>query len=75
MRRDTLSAYVAVQGMVLGLGAAGLVAMGLSQARPMAVELARWLPIIPLMAAGLFVRFWLMERSAAKASRDASYDL
>jgi hypothetical protein len=54
---------------------AGPVAMGLSQARPMAMEPARWLPVIPLMAAGLFVRFWLMERAAPEASRSAIYDL
>jgi hypothetical protein len=74
MRRDRLSAYVALQSTVVGLGLAGLVAMELAQVRPMPVELSRWLPIIPLMAAGLFVRFWLMERSAAKASGAASYD-
>jgi hypothetical protein len=43
--------------------------MELAQARPMPVGLARWLPVIPLMAAGLFVRFWLMVRSASKASQ------
>ncbi len=73
--RDRLSPYIAIQGMALSLAAAGLAAMGLSQVKPMAMELARWLPLIPLMAAGLFVRFWLMERSASKASRGASYDL
>ena len=73
--RDRLCPYVAVQGMVLGLAVTGLVAMGLSQAQPMAVEIARWLPVIPLMAAGLFFRFWLMERSASKTSRGASCDL
>ena len=75
MRRDTLSAYVALQSTVVGLGMAGLVAMALAQVRPMPVEITRWLPIIPLMTAGLFVRFWLMERSASKVSRGASYDV
>ena len=75
MRRDTISAYVALQSTVVGTGLAGLVAMGLAQVRPMPVEMARWLPVIPLMAAGLFIRFWLMERSASKASREASCDL
>ena len=75
MRRDTLTAYVALQSTVVGLGLAGLVALELAQVRPVPVEVARWLPLIPLMAAGLFVRFWLMERSASKASRPASYEL
>jgi hypothetical protein len=74
-RRDTLSAYLALQSMVVGIGLAGLVAMALAQVRPMPVEVARWLPLIPLMAAGLFVRFWLMERSASKASHEPSCDL
>jgi hypothetical protein len=75
MRRGTLSAYVGLQSTVVGIGLAGLVAMGLARVRPMPVEIARWLPVIPLMAAGLFVRFWLMERAASKASRGASSDL
>ncbi len=74
MRRDTVSAYVALQSTLVGLGMAGLVAMELAQVRPMPVELTRWLPTIPLIAAGLFVRFWLMERSASKASQGASCD-
>jgi hypothetical protein len=44
--------------------------MALALARPMPVEPARWLPIVRLMAAGLSVRFWLMERSAPKVSRN-----
>lgn len=75
MRRDTLPAYVALQSTVVGLGLTGLVAMALAQVRPMPVEITRWLPLIPLMTAGLFVRFWLMEQSASKASRHASYDV
>ena len=75
MRRDTLSAYVALQSTVVGIGLAALVVMELAQVRPMPVEIARWVPVIPLMAAGLFVRFWLMERSASKASREASCDV
>jgi hypothetical protein len=74
-RRDTLSAYIALQSTVVGIGLAALVVMELAQVRPMPVEMARWLPVIPLMAAGLFIRFWLMERSASKASREASCDL
>jgi hypothetical protein len=49
--------------------------MELTQVRPVPVELARWLPLIPLVAAGLFVRFWLMERCASKVSRRVSYEL
>ena len=63
------------QSSVVGLGLAGLVAMEMALSRPMPVEPARWLPVVRLMAAGLSVRFWLMERSAPKASRNPSYEL
>jgi len=69
------SRHVALQSTVVGLGLDGLVAMELAQMRPVPVEVARWLPLIPLVAAGLFVRFWLMERSASNASCRARYEL
>ena len=70
-----MSRHVALQSTVVGIDLAGLVAMELTQVRPVPVEVARWLPLIPLVAAGLFVRFWLMERCASKASRRVGYEL
>ena len=72
--RDKIAPYVAIQSAILCLGLAGLAAFVLAQWRPLPVGNHRTLLVIPLVAAGLSVRFWFLERFGVKPISEVNED-